>query len=94
MTGTMTCCVVVGRWYDAVEAAWSRRPAPEREAAEVVKERREDEKNTTTNQTLALDGRAAVVGGMVVVASSISAVLAVVWEEIFGCVGRNWNWPW
>jgi hypothetical protein len=44
----------------------------------------EDEKNTTTNQTSALDGRAAVVGGMVVVAASIGAVLAVVWEEIFG----------
>ena len=54
---------------------------------------KEDEKNTTTNQTSALDGRAAVVGGMVVVAASINAVLVVVWEEIFGRVGGNRNWP-
>jgi hypothetical protein len=54
----------------------------------------EDDKNATTNQTSALDGKSAVVGGMVVVAASIGAVLAVVWEEIFGRVGGNRNWPW
>ena len=34
----------------------------------------EDEKNTTTNETSALGGRAAVVGGMVVVAASRRSV--------------------
>ena len=84
-------------------STWPRRARPSRTdrlpvstacAGKRGRRCRRGEEDTTTNQTSALDGRAAVVGGMVVVAASIGAVLAVVWEEIFGRVGGNRNWPW